>query len=293
LRFATNLQFHHNFVDNFNDDGLECGPKLRDHTLFIYQNRIGRCLIPLTQHEIAKDEAPLDHDANSGVFIYRNVFDMRGGTYKGPPAEPDPSGAFLGGEGHLVGDHGSPIWPVMHVYHNTLLREAPVFRDYYLFGFGAQGLRHTQRDVFNNIFVQADRVPGVGFVGMKEAARIREGGNLIWGIAQGPAADDPFAKFRSSALFEGSRKQYEPGWTTQDRFADPRFVQLMSDWTRASDLRLRSDSPAIDAGILLSDTWPDPLRDTDARQPDLGALPASVEAWGIGIDGRLSLFGQP
>lgn len=59
LRFVKNLQFHHNFVDNFNDDGLECGPKLRDHTLFIYQNRVGRCLIPLTQHEIEKDEAPL------------------------------------------------------------------------------------------------------------------------------------------------------------------------------------------------------------------------------------------
>ena len=51
LRYVKNLQFHHNFVDNFNDDGLECGPKLRDHTMFIYQNRIGACLIPLSQHE--------------------------------------------------------------------------------------------------------------------------------------------------------------------------------------------------------------------------------------------------
>ena len=32
MRFVKNLQFHHNFVDNFNDDGLECGPKLRDHS---------------------------------------------------------------------------------------------------------------------------------------------------------------------------------------------------------------------------------------------------------------------
>ena len=86
----------------------------------------------------------------------------------------DPSGSFLGGEGHLTGDHGSPIWPVMYVYHNTFLRETPVFRDYYLFGLGAQGLRHNERDVFNNIFVQADRVPGVNFGGMKEAARVRE-----------------------------------------------------------------------------------------------------------------------
>ena len=26
LRYAKNLQFHHNLVENFNDDGLECGP---------------------------------------------------------------------------------------------------------------------------------------------------------------------------------------------------------------------------------------------------------------------------
>ena len=127
LRFVKNLQFHHNYVDNFNDDGLECGPKLRDHTLFIYQNRIGRCLIPLAQHEIEPDESPLDHDPGSGVYLFRNVIDLRGGTYKGPPAEPDPTGAFLHGEGHLCGDHGSPIWPVMYAYHNTALRETPVF----------------------------------------------------------------------------------------------------------------------------------------------------------------------
>lgn len=291
LRFATNLQFHHNFVDNFNDDGLECGPKLRDHTIFIYQNRIGRCLIPLTQHEIAKDEAPLDHDADSGVFVYRNVFDMRGGTYSAPPREPDPSGSFLAREGHLVGDHGSPIWPVMHVYHNTFLRESPVFRDYYLFGLGAQGLRHTERHVFNNIFVQMDRVPGVGFVGMKEAARVREGGNLIWGVAQGPTADDPFAKFRSSALFADSRKPYAAGWTTHDKFADPLFTELKSGWTEVSDLRLRPDSPAIDAGVRVPVIdWHDPLRLDDAAEPDLGALPVNTEPWGVGIDGRMSLF---
>ena len=37
LRYAKNLQFHDRFVDNFNDDGAECGPKLRSHTIFIHQ----------------------------------------------------------------------------------------------------------------------------------------------------------------------------------------------------------------------------------------------------------------
>ena len=66
FRYCKNLQFHHNFLDNFNDDGLECGPKLRDHTLFIHENHIGRVLIPFSQHEMDKDESPVDHAPLSG-----------------------------------------------------------------------------------------------------------------------------------------------------------------------------------------------------------------------------------
>ena len=292
LRHAKNLRFHHNFVDNFNDDGLECGPKLRDHTIYISQNRIGRCLIPLSQHEIRKDESPLDHDPATGVFVYRNVIDLRGGTYKGPPPAPDAGGAFLHQEGHLVGDHGGPIWPVMHVYHNTLLRDTPVFRDYFLFGLGAQGLRHTERDVFNNIFVQTERVPGVGFAGIKEPGNVRAGGNLLWGLADGPKlAADPFAKFRASKVFAASRTHYEPGLTTQDLVADPKFAALGGDASAPADLRLMAGSPAIDAGQPIPESWPDPLREMDGGRPDIGALPQAAEPWGVGIDGRMSLFG--
>jgi hypothetical protein len=292
LRYVKNLQFHHNLVDNFNDDGLECGPKLRSHTLFIAQNRIGACLIPLSQHEIEKDESPAEHDPQSGVFFYRNVVDLRAGTYKSPPTEPDPSGSYLAGEGHLVGDHGGPIWPVMHVYHNTFLRHTPVFRDYYLFGLGAAGLRHNERDVFNNIVVQSDRVPGVSFVGMQQAANVREGGNLLWGLKEGPMLErDPFAKFRSSPLFESSRKYYEAGWTTHDRVADPKFTRLTADDSQQADLRLGPDSPAINAGQPIPETWPDPLRGSDQAAADIGALPHGAEPWGVGIDGRIPLFG--
>lgn len=292
LRFVKDLQFHHNLVDNFNDDGLECGPKLRAHTLFIHQNRIGRCLIPLTQHEIDKDESPLDHDPKAGVFVYRNVIDLRGGTYKSPPQQPDPTGAFLREEGHLVGDHGGPTWPVMRFYHNTALRHTPVFRDYYLFGLGAQGLRNSERDVFNNIFVQTERVPGVGFVGMKQAENIREGGNLIWGVKDGPTfKGDPFAKFRASPLFKDSQKRYEAGWTTHDRLADPKFVRLPADESLPADLRLQAGSPAINAGQKLPAAWLDPLRAADKDEPDIGVLPLGAEPWGIGVDGRISLFG--
>jgi hypothetical protein len=292
IRHAKNLRFHHNLVDNFNDDGLECGAKLRSHTIFIYQNRIGPCLIPLTQHEIDKDDSPVDHDPKAGVFVFRNVIDLRGGVYGTPPGEPDPSGAFLHQEGHLASDHGGPTWPVMHVYHNTLLRHTPVFRDGYLFGLGSAGLARTERDVFNNIFVQSDQVPGIGFVGMTQAANVREGGNLIWGLKEGPQLkSDPFAKFRASKLFEESRNRYEAGWTTHDLVADPKFVRLQVDQAAPSDLRLLADSPAINQGQPVPAEWPDPLREADKAQPDIGAIPAGAEPWRIGVDGRIPLFG--
>lgn len=294
FRYVKNLQFHHNFVDNYNDDGLECGPKLRDHTLYIHENRIGRCLIPFTQHEMDKDESPVDHPPVSGVFAYRNVIDLRGGTYKSPPGKDDPSGAFLHEEGHLVGDHGGPVWPVMRFYHNTVLRTSPVFRDYFLFGLGAQGLRNNERDVFNNILVQMEQVPGAGFAGITETGNVREGGNLLWGVVDGPRApNEPFAKFRASKLFRGSKKFYEPGLTTNDRVADPKFVNLSADRAAPCNLSLRPTSPAVDAGLPIAAEWPDPLRDADAKQPDIGALPLGAKPWGIGIDGRLSLFGNP
>jgi hypothetical protein len=292
LRYVKNLQFHHNFVDNFNDDGMECGPKLRSHSMFIYQNRIGPCLGVFQQHELDRDEAPAGHDPKSGVFVFRNVFDTRAGVYYALPTKADPSGAFLHSEGHFISDHGSPVYPVMRVYHNTLLRRTPVARDHYLFGLGGVGLDRTERDVFNNIFVQMEGVPGVRFIGVKQAGELREGGNLLWGMVDGPKLKgDPFAKFRASALFADSRKRYEPGWTTQDRVANPRFERLSADGV-SCDLRLQADSPAVDGGQPVPRDWPDPLRDADRGAPDAGALPYGVDAWGVGVDGRIPLFGE-
>jgi len=117
-------------------------------------------------------------------------------------------------------------------------------------------------------------VPGANFAEIKQAENLREGGNLLWGMKEGPALKaDPFAKFRKSPLFQDSRKRYEPGWTTHDRIADPRFVHLPSDERVAADLRLQPGSPAVNSGQKLPAEWPDPLRTADKDEPDIGALP--------------------
>lgn len=293
FRHAKNLQFHHNLVDNFNDDGIEIGPKLPDHSFYIYQNRISRCLIPLTQHQDERGVGSAVHEPDTGAWVYRNVFDTRGGTYKFPPGKPDPTGAYLHEEGHLGGDHGSPIWPVIRFYHNVALRNSPTWRDSFLFGLGVHGLYDTERDVFNSIFVQTNGMPGASFAGMQRPENLREGGNILWGLKDGPAySGDMFAKFRTTSLYTGSQQRYKPGWTTHDKVINPRFSnQVASNYLTLLDLRLQPDSPAVNAGQTLPSAWPDSLRDADKGAPDIGALPAGVKPWGIGVNGRLSLFG--
>jgi hypothetical protein len=290
FRYVKNLQFHHNYVDNFNDDGIECGPKLREHTIYIYQNRIGACLGMFQQHELEKDESPVDYDPAAGVFVYRNVLDPRKGVWYHTPMQPDPSGDIMRHEGMLLGDHGGPMFPVMRFYHNTILRRTPAFRNYFLFGIGVMGLRNTERHVFNNILVQADGVPGTV---AQAVGNLHEGGNLLWTLAPQSAEPlDPFAKFRASKQFAESQKFYEAGWTTHDRFADPRLQNLSANEPGATDLRLAEKSPAIDAGLALPAEWPDAVRKMDAGKPDIGALPYGAKPWGVGIDGRIPLFGD-
>jgi hypothetical protein len=156
---------------------------------------------------------------------------------------------------------------------------------------GAQGLRNTERDVFNNLFVQTERVPGLNFGGMKQAEKLREGGNLMWGMKDGPTASgEALTKFRKSPLFAESRKEYEAGWTTHDRIADPKFVNLPTDESHYADLRLKPDSPAHNAGQPVPAAWPDPLRQSDQSTPDIGAVPAGVDPWKVGVDGRIPVF---
>ena len=275
------MQFHHNIVDNFNDDGIEVGPQKERGKTFIYQNRISRCLSTFTLH--GKKPNPVKTEEGSGVYIYRNVIDLRRGIYRSPPEQPDPSGAFLNAPSGMVAhDHGSPTWPNYYVYHNTLILPANSFHSVYGFHFGAHS-HDTRRRVFNNIFVQVEGTPGLVFQA-KPDEDFQADGNLHWGMKSGPMfKGDYFDKLRRSSLFEASKKHYPPGWAANDRFADPKFLAFAGSDEQQPDLRLQKDSPAIDAGVELPAEWPDPLRKQDKGKPDMGALPLGSEPLRVGI----------
>ena len=287
LRYVNNLRFHHNLVDRFNDDGIEVGARKRDHELYIYQNLISRCGLTFTLHQMEADEGATEVNPGSGIFITRNIIDLRRGLFKGPPREPDPTGAYLNGRGTLCGDHGGPIWPDYWFYHNTILRTDPPWRGYYGHGIGGRGTRGNQRAVLNNIFVQSNGIPGLAFSSVPTNYTID--GNLHWGLLDAKNYEGDFFKKQSRSY--AFRKQPPPeAWFQHDQFANPRFKKLTANPAAPFDLTLQNNSPAKNTGVPINPQWPDPLRAPDKGKPDLGALPAGTAPWRVGVRGRLGIF---
>ncbi len=90
------LKFHHNYVHNFQDDGIYLSSFRRLHhpkygPRQIYQNVISGCIMTFAFGGDAR--------LSSEVHVYRNILD----------------GASV------VSDHGSPPWESMRWYHNTII----------------------------------------------------------------------------------------------------------------------------------------------------------------------------
>lgn len=295
---VKNVRLHHNLLDNVSDDGLFLTAGTGDDgttpggDVAISQNLFSRCLTTFAfgvghgrQKVLAKGL-----QTGSGVRIYRNVFDYRRPVhYHQPRSANDPQ--EVTSKGRFAGDHGGPAWEPMDIYHNTIIADDVPRYTYGTVGLGDHMGKGTRRRVFNNIVVQLQALPGATLP--PTSSDFQADGNLHWSVVQGPNfKGDLFAKFRQSKAFAESQKHYAPGWGAGDVFADPKFVKFSADWRRPMDLRLRPESPAVNAGVPLPATWPDPLSQVDKGKRDLGALPLDVRPWHVGVPGRLMMFGE-
>lgn len=269
------FRFHHNLVDNMNDDGIYLSAWGPPGTgLQIDQNWFSRCLTTFA-FGIGRGS---ESDPSDGVAICRNVVDLRGPVpYEHPGADNPPA---IPSGGRIAGDHGGPVWDPMRIYHNTFIVTGPQMSGF-PFGWGGH-MTKTSRHVFNNIFIETDSHSAASPPGSEII--FQSDGNLFWTLKQTdtPAADY-FNAYRKSAAFAASKKQYAPGWESHSRFANPQLTRLAVDWRQPADVRLQPDSAAIDAGVNLPKDWPDPLRNLDHGQPDIGAIPAGVDALRTGI----------
>ena len=295
--------------------------------IHIYQNHISRCLTMFAYgvgHGRQKTIAGGKKQLGDGVWVTRNVFDNRHWVGYQMPTEADgpmepPS------RGRSGGDHGSPIWEPMYIYNNTIVTYQPAFRAYYLDGWGSLMQMSTRR-LFNNILCQSTGIPGAvlspGYVDLETDANLHwsaeagDGGKgpfqqklkqlLSWAGRQTPKPKQPkpkptFPKAGAPTVVKPAEPKKLPppapvkmkslDWAKHDLYADPKFVQYAVDVLTPNDYRLQEGSPAVDAGVPVPEEWFDPLRKNDRGKPDLGAFPAGVKPWGVGVRGRLIVFG--
>ncbi|MBW3540732.1 MAG: right-handed parallel beta-helix repeat-containing protein [Planctomycetes bacterium] len=273
---AINVRFHHNLVENMQDDGVYLSPMYLRHRLeqqdpeiHLFQNVFRQVLTALA----FGGPEPITRDT---VFVYRNEFDLRRPVQTGRPSTLSEEPGLTVGK--MLGDHGSPPWSAMNIYHNTFVT-AESDRDAAMGTVGHTGSGHPRR-TFNNIFVHHARLPG--FMPPNAEQNAACDGNLYWSPHATPSqADALFAKYRKSAAFEQSRAIYDPGSTTHAVVADPRFRSYSPEPDAANDYRLQTGSPAAGAGVTIPTEWPDPLRKIEGR-PDVGAYPLESEPLDVG-----------
>jgi hypothetical protein len=116
---AIHCEFHHNVVENMQDDGIYLSPMYQRHKLdgtdpqIVIHHNVFRQL--LTALAFGGNE-PNTHDQ---IYVYRNIFDIRlpinAGRMSETRAEPSLT------TGKLIGDHGSPPWSTLTMAHNTII----------------------------------------------------------------------------------------------------------------------------------------------------------------------------
>jgi len=267
------LRLHHNRIDNFNDDGiyLTLPPRAAlPEDVQIYENLVTRVYTTLAFAEAEHERGGAPNAIGPGVYIYRNVFDLREPTYGWIPKDAAMVASMTGAmsPSRMCGDHGSPVWEALWFYQNTVITAGPAWRDYY----GAQmvmGTKGSKRRLFNNAFVQIDGTPGLVVPGVNDD--VQADGNLMWSLRVGPGVQGDFF---------AARKPGPPGFGEHDVFGDPKLVHLV-DGDPVLDVR-PAGGGVVDAGVKLPPAWPDSLRGIDKGKPDIGALPLGAPMLRVG-----------
>jgi hypothetical protein len=297
---ASNTDFHHNWIDNLDDDGmlLDVQPGAGGH---IHANVISRCLAAISMPV----KVTADH-----WYIYRNLIDLREPTAGRRPRSVGDTNVWRYGAMFKSNEAlAAPDGPY-HLFHNTLLvydQPRPVSYTHY-----NSNLSPHPRRSCNNIFVAVNPDPAadvpITFIPPPSLPRPTDG-NLYHRI--GAATAVPFKaaaytfegveyseqdfgtldQLRHSALFEQSKTQYPPGYEASSRLADPRFLHLAADGTPdpQDDLRPAANSPAASAAAPLPpdlQRLDDGLQATPAAPAPAGCYELNSQPLQVGVDGR-------
>lgn len=281
------IRFHHNLVDNMQDDPVYVSsptPYISDN-IFAYQNLIRQGVCGFGAHSRG--------GPGGRIYLFRNVIDLRAPLQFSRPSKDKPQGDVVTGHSAWFVHNGDHIIHMEHVYfyHNTTLTPVAHSLSSYTSGMPFGFHPDAERRVFNNLCAYtggAKQYP-LAFGVKYEKANLAIDGNLLWHSDPSvPIPVDYFKTSRTHPLSEANKSRYPDGWDAHSLLADPKFQSFSTNPGDKLDLRLKPDSPAIGAGVLLPADWPDPYRPMNSARPDIGALPSGSEPLRVGIDGRIT-----
>jgi len=300
--FGEGMQFHHNWVNNLNDDGLAMSALGGTKGVEVYGNVVTQCLTALS---FTNKVGP--------VYIYGNLFDCRRPTLGTRPADHDNPVPDSMRQGHFFKD-GVDEGPI-HLFHNTCLVLDPGatgadFSGVTLSGFSYfQGLEGSlPRTMHNNILVAA-YTSKVGAVAHLAPGTFdcKTNGNTFFRIAvdqHAASAVDVFrVDYRNHPLDAGTFSTLQEYWdrywpTDGDKYeadsvlADPLFHSFdvaTGHPGRHDDLRLRSraDSPTKGKAVSMPHELTQKFSSlAEGHTADRGCYPSTGALMRVGVGGR-------
>jgi hypothetical protein len=302
---ASNTNFHHNWIDNLDDDGmlLDVQPAAGG---WIHSNVITRCLAAISM--------PLSVTA-SHWYIYRNLIDLREPTAGQRPRFVGDTDVWRFGAPFKSNESlAAPDGPY-DLFHNTFLvyDQQPAAYSHY-----RSALSPHPRQSFNNIFVVVDSghtpnslisfIPPPTFpgptdgnlyhrIGAPHPAAFRVVAYTLNGVDYSQQDFGDLDQLCQSELFKQSKTQYPPGYEANSCLADPNFQHLAADGTPnpQDDLRLTAGSPAESAAITLPSDLQhlDSLEATPTTSEPAGCYRLDSQPLQVGVDGRHRFPGAP
>ncbi len=285
------INFHHNWVDNMQDDAVYLSsptPAVTDK-LYIHENLITTCTAAFGAHGRG--------GPGGDIYLYRNIVDMRRPVQFQRPSPDKPEGKIIRGSLPFLVHGAANLLHMerLYFYQNTFLYPANSPRSAFAGATHLNREENTPRRVFNNIFVfygLGGEYPKATIGKKAEEADLQMDGNLHWSLTASREPPPDWLKPLRDQKISGKRRSlYPPGLSANCLAADPKFVRVSDDPQAVNDYRLRPDSPAVAKGVILPPEWPDPFGPKTGK-PDIGALPAGAEPLRVGRNGRI-IAGQP
>lgn len=298
--FGDGMEFHHNLVNNLNDDGLAVSAIAQTKNAKIYCNVFTRCLTALS----------FASPATGPVFVYGNLFDLRQPTLGKRPTGSTAETSLRQGQFFKDGSDEDRI----ALFHNTCLVLDPgaigddlteVVRTAFAYyaGIGLSDPRESLNNIMVAVFTASDHVKaiahlppdGFGPTDGNTYLRIPTLGAGANFLVRHTVGQNVIASFDFPTLAK-YREQYWPnselGYEAGGQVGNPRFKSFDSATGRphvGDDLRLRHHpkSPAKGTAVPMPQELADMYLDAiGTSSADRGCYPPTGGRLQVGVDGR-------